>query len=159
MEKHRDVRAALSVEALAALGNDIVPELLRIVERRAENAAEPFSTAARTLPPGWRHVVIAARMLADIAHAGTLVGAFVTIRARRDLVEIESFFAMLGAETLALSLADARQKAGSSLGDRDEDLVDLESVSDVSAESLGIARVRAELTARARAIVMPFPAG
>lgn len=158
MTTARDVRDAVSVGALRALGNDIVPELLRIVEQRALNAEETFSTSARALPSGWRHVVFAARMLDDIGDAGSLAGAFVEVRANRDLIELESFFAMLGAEALALALADARQKTAR-LCDGDVDPLDIESLREVSAESLGIARVRAQLTSRARTIATAFPAG
>lgn len=143
------VDAMSAIESLRALGNDIIPEFVLRVERVADASEVSFSKAARALPNGWRQLAFAARMIEDIDEAGSLAGAFLEVRKKRDLLEVESFFAVLGAERLALALAEAREKTAL-LVDEDMDPFDIDELCDVTADSLGLARVRAALTARAK---------
>jgi hypothetical protein len=153
-----DAFSALPAPALHALGNDVIPELLRIVETRADAAETSFAKLARALPPGWRHIVLAARMIEDIEEAGSLAGAFVEVRKKRDVLEVEQLFAALGVERLKRALEDARENTPL-LVDDDMDPFDIEELCDVDADSLGLARARLELTKRVRAMTSPFPAG
>jgi hypothetical protein len=153
-----DPHAALSRRDLTALGNDVVPELIGIIEQRAAAKSVPFARMVRTLPSVWRHVVLAAKWLDDIEEAGSLAGGFVEIRERRDLLELERFLSFLGVEELPGLVAEARESTPLSVDD-DMDPFDIEMLCDIDAEALALAQARKRLMAHVRSISADFPAG
>lgn len=154
----RNACAAVSVEEQQALGSDLVPVLLTIVQERAEAADLPFMRVVRRLPDGWRQIVMAAQVIEDIEEAECLAGAFVDVRSAKDVLALERFFQSIGAGRLARAFQQAREQTAV-LVDEDMDPLDIEELREVGTDALDLRSARNGVAQRARELRAPFPAG
>jgi hypothetical protein len=153
----RDAFAAIPVEELRALGSDVVPVLIGIVEERADAKDVSFVAIAKKLPEGWKQLMLAGHVLEAIEETDCFAGAFYDLRRPRDVHALEIFFRELGCRALAEALADAREHTNV-LVDEDMDPLDIEELRDIGPEQLDLPRARAALTARAKQMTIAFPA-
>ncbi len=149
--------AAISVDEQQALGADLVPVLLDVVQRRADAADVPVARVVRRLPEAWRHLMLAALVIDDIEEAECLAGAFVDLRDARDVKVLEGFFTSIGAVPLARAFAQARETTAV-LVDEDMDPLDIEELRDVGTDELELRGARNAVARQARALRVPFPA-
>ena len=149
--------AGVSVEEQQALGGDLVPVLLDIVQARAAAADLPFMRVVRRLPEGWREVLTAAQAIEDIEEAECLAGAFVDLRSAKDVQALERFFESGGAVRLARAFQQAREQTAV-LIDEDMDPLDIEELRDVGTDELDLRAARNAVARRAREVLVPFPA-
>ncbi len=150
--------AAISVDEQHALGGDLVPVLLDVVQQRADVADVPVARVVRRLPEGWRSLMLAALVLDDIEEAECLAGAFVDVRQARDVMLLERFFASIGAVALARAFERAREQTAV-LVDEDMDPLDIEELRDVGTDELALRDARNAVARRARELGQPFPPG
>lgn len=154
----RNAFAAVSVDQQQALGGDLVPTLVDVMQERADATEQPFMRAVRRLPDGWREVVMAAQVIDDIEEAECLAGAFVDLRSTRDVLALERFFESIGAVRLARAFQQAREQT-SVLVDEDMDPLDIEELREVGVDALDLRSARKAVAQRARELQAPFPPG
>ena len=152
----RDVFAELSVDEIKALGSDCVPELLAVVEARADAHDTSFGKIARKLPDGWRQILMAAHAVEAIEDTDCFAGAFYDIRRTKDVVALETFFKEIGATEMARQLQYAREQTNV-LVDEDMDPLEIEELRDIRPDDLALGSVRAAITKRASSMAKPFP--
>jgi hypothetical protein len=153
----RDAFAAISVDELRALGNDVIPVLVNAIEERADAKDVSFVTMAKKLPEGWRQLMLAGHVIEAIEENDSFAGAFFDLRRARDIHMLEVFFRELGCRVMADALRDAREHT-SALVDEDADPLDIEELRDITPDDLDLARARAAITACAKQMTTPFPA-
>ncbi len=153
----RDAFSSVSVEEIRALRGDVIPELVAVIEERADARDVGFGKIARRLPDGWRQILLAARALEDIEETECLAGAFMEVRRERDVRGVEMLFRSIGATELARQFQHAREYT-SVLVDEDMDPLDIEELRDITADELDLPAARAALTKRALSMTAPFPA-